>query len=58
MFCILSAYRMSKISVYEDRPVAKTLGFVGVAIMSGFFLFIVILDCVRVGQSNKKKDGK
>ncbi|CAC5424986.1 unnamed protein product [Mytilus coruscus] len=50
------AYKLTKISVYEDRPVAKAIGGVGVAVLVSVLLFVVLLDCQRMEQciSNKK----
>nr|XP_022345603.1 uncharacterized protein LOC111138089 [Crassostrea virginica] len=49
-----NAFRISKISVYEDRPTAKSIGFLGIALLAGFFAFIVILDCQRLEQCCRK----
>ena len=48
------AFRISKISVYEDRPTAKSIGFLGIALLAGFIAFIVILDCQRLEQCCRK----
>ncbi|VDI44601.1 Hypothetical predicted protein, partial [Mytilus galloprovincialis] len=50
-----NAYKLTKISVYEDRPVAKAIGGVGVAILISVILFIVLLDCQRMEQCISKK---
>ncbi|XP_076105896.1 uncharacterized protein LOC143074232 [Mytilus galloprovincialis] len=53
-----NAYKLTKISVYEDRPVAKAIGGVGVAILISVILFIVLLDCQRIEQCITKKKTK
>ncbi|CAG2221969.1 unnamed protein product [Mytilus edulis] len=50
-----NAYKLTKISVYEDRPVAKAIGGVGVAILISVILFIVLLDCQRLEQCITKR---
>ncbi|CAG2237449.1 unnamed protein product [Mytilus edulis] len=50
-----NAYKLTKISVYEDRPVAKAIGCVGVAILISVIVFIVLLDCQRIEQCITKK---
>eukprot|EP00105_Crassostrea_gigas_P013710 XP_011430111.2 PREDICTED: uncharacterized protein LOC105330201 [Crassostrea gigas] len=48
-----NAFKLSKISVYEDRPTAKGIGFLGIALLGSLFAFIFILDCL---PSKKKYD--
>ncbi|VDI44605.1 Hypothetical predicted protein [Mytilus galloprovincialis] len=50
-----NAYKLTKISVYEDRPVAKAIGCIGVVILISVILFIVLLDCQRIEQCYTKK---
>ncbi|XP_056006036.1 uncharacterized protein LOC125657482 isoform X3 [Ostrea edulis] len=50
-----TAFKMTKISVYEDRPVAKGIGMVGVAVLASVFVFIIILDCQRIEQYCSKR---
>ncbi|XP_062609874.1 uncharacterized protein LOC134271678 [Saccostrea cucullata] len=43
-----NAFKLTKISVYEDRPVAVCMGGIGIAVLTLFFVFIVLLDCQRL----------
>lgn len=52
-FYSFQAFKLSKISVYEDRPTAKGIGFLGIALLGSLFAFIFILDCL---PSKKKYD--
>lgn len=46
-------------SVYEDRPIAKAIGSVGVAVLISVIIFIIVLDCQRIQQCfSKKKTNK
>ncbi|XP_061178321.1 uncharacterized protein LOC133186954 [Saccostrea echinata] len=43
-----NAFKLTKISVYEDRPVAVSMGVVGIAVLTSFFVFVILLDCQRM----------
>ncbi|XP_063448520.1 uncharacterized protein LOC134728052 [Mytilus trossulus] len=49
-----NAYKLTKISVYEDRPTAKAIGYVGVVVLIAVVVLIVLLDCQRTEQSISK----
>ncbi|XP_052075447.1 uncharacterized protein LOC127712885 [Mytilus californianus] len=53
-----NAYKLKRISVYEDRPVAKAIGSVGVAVLISVIIFIIVLDCQRMQQCISKKKTK
>ncbi|XP_061178322.1 uncharacterized protein LOC133186955 [Saccostrea echinata] len=54
-----NAFKLTKISVYEDRPVAVSMGAVGIAVLVSVFVFIILLDCQRKGKlSSKQKTTK
>ncbi|XP_052704032.1 uncharacterized protein LOC128180181 [Crassostrea angulata] len=50
-----NAFKLSKISVYEDRPTAKGIGILGIALLGSFFAFIIVLDCQRLEQFCSRK---
>lgn len=45
-------------SVYEDRPIAKAIGSVGVAVLISVIIFIIVLDCQRIQQCFFKKENQ
>ncbi|XP_061178323.1 uncharacterized protein LOC133186957 [Saccostrea echinata] len=49
------AYKLSKISVYEDRPVAVSLGVVGIAVLISVFAFVILLDCQQMERLCSKQ---
>lgn len=49
------AFKLSKVSVYEDRPTAKGLGILGIVLLGSFFAFIIVLDCQRIEQFFSRK---
>ncbi|XP_034329360.2 uncharacterized protein [Magallana gigas] len=50
-----NAFKLSKISVYEDRPTAKGIGILGVVLLGSFFAFIIVLDCQRLENLCSRK---
>eukprot|EP00105_Crassostrea_gigas_P039404 XP_019923552.1 PREDICTED: uncharacterized protein LOC105330194 [Crassostrea gigas] len=50
-----NAFKLSKISVYEERPTAKGIGILGIVLLGSFFAFIIVLDCQRLEQFCSRK---
>uniref|UniRef100_A0A8W8IHD8 C-type lectin domain-containing protein n=1 Tax=Magallana gigas TaxID=29159 RepID=A0A8W8IHD8_MAGGI len=53
--CYKQAFKLSKISVYEDRPTAKGIGILGIVLLGSFFAFIIVLDCQRLENLCSRK---